>query len=638
MTLKKTIAVLAVLAGIALGGSIFYAGVAGASTPSSGGVTYVYDDLNRLTEVDFEDGTLIKYAYDEIGNPTGKSYCGSESFTVTATSGTGGTVSPSSASVTCGGSQTFTITPDTNYYVSDVLVDGADQGAITSYTFSSVAASHTISATFAIDTYTITTSAGSNGSISPAGATVDYNGSQTFTITPSSGYCVTHVLVDGADQGAVTSYTFSNVTATHTISATFAVATYTITTSPGANGSISPASATVNYNGSQTFTITPDTGYHVADVLVDGADQGAITSYTFSSVTATHTISAAFAINTYTVTPSAATGGSIGPSTAQTVNYDGTTSFTVTPNTGYSIGSVTGCGGTLSGSTYTTGPITADCSVSAAFAANTYTITASAGVNGSISPSEASVINQGAGATYTITPISSQVNVSNVVVDGVSQGAITSYTFSDVTANHTISATFIVIAGAASWGTNGTYYWTATFTGNITASNWGGGGGGGAGKSPNGGGGGGSGYYATSTYAVTYGVQYTITVGAGGTQGTHGTYGGTGGAGNASYFNGAIGASGGNGGESTGSTGGTGGTGGTNGANGTMYLFGGGGYGGAGGTAPDGGGAGGAGGANNNAVGHVGSGPGGGGAGGGCSNKHGGAGADGGVYISWAAQ
>ena len=74
---------------------------------------------------------------------------------------------------------------------------------------------------------------------------------------------------------------------------------------------------------------------------------------------------------TYTVTPSAGTGGSISPSTPQTVTYKGTTAFTATPNTGYQIASVTGCGGTLSGNTYTTGPITSNCTVSATFAAAT---------------------------------------------------------------------------------------------------------------------------------------------------------------------------------------------------------------------------------------------------------------------------
>ena len=47
------------------------------------------------------------------------------------------------------------------------------------------------------------------------------------------------MLVDGGSVGAVTSYTFTNVTANHTIAASFAINTYTITATAGANGSIS---------------------------------------------------------------------------------------------------------------------------------------------------------------------------------------------------------------------------------------------------------------------------------------------------------------------------------------------------------------------------------------------------------------
>lgn len=69
---------------------------------------------------------------------------------------------------------------------------------------------------------------------------------------------------------------------------------------------------------------------------------------------------------TYTVTPSAGANGSISPSTPQTVSSGGTIGFTVTPNAGYTA-SVSGCGGSLSGTTYTTGAIASNCSVSATF-------------------------------------------------------------------------------------------------------------------------------------------------------------------------------------------------------------------------------------------------------------------------------
>ena len=158
-------------------------------------------------------------------------------------------------------------------------------------------------------TYTITSSAGTNGSISPTpSATVQEGQNQTFTITPDAGYVIDDVLVDGGSVGAVSSYTFTNVTANGTISATFvAVPTYTITSSAGANGSISPTpSATVQEGQNQTFTITPDAGYVIDDVLVDGGSVGAVSSYTFTNVTANGTISASFAEETsqpITITP-----------------------------------------------------------------------------------------------------------------------------------------------------------------------------------------------------------------------------------------------------------------------------------------------------------------------------------------------
>lgn len=69
----------------------------------------------------------------------------------------------------------------------------------------------------------ITAKAGANGTITPSGSvTVKAGADQAFAIQPNSGYTVSKVLVDGTDVGAVTSYTFKNVTANHTIEAVFA--------------------------------------------------------------------------------------------------------------------------------------------------------------------------------------------------------------------------------------------------------------------------------------------------------------------------------------------------------------------------------------------------------------------------------
>lgn len=151
-------------------------------------------------------------------------------------------------------------------------------------------------------TFSITASAGVNGTISPSGTvSVVQGANQTFTITAAAGYAVEAVMVDGVNQGGITSYTFTSVQANHSINATFKVQTpitYVISASAGANGTISPSgSVVVNQGANQTFTIRASSGYTMDTVSVDGQSQGAITSYTFSSVSANHSIGATFKVN-----------------------------------------------------------------------------------------------------------------------------------------------------------------------------------------------------------------------------------------------------------------------------------------------------------------------------------------------------
>ena len=193
--------------------------------------------------------------------------------------------------------------------------NSVDVGNVTMYTWSGLAEGRTYY--FAVTAYnssnvesaysaelvchTITASSGSGGSISPTGTVfVTAGQSQTFTPSPADGYNVADLAVDGVSQGALASYTFSNVTAPHTISASFTAqappVTYTIMAGvSGPGGTISPSGAqTVSHGGSLSFSITPGTGYHVADVVVDGVSKGALTSYAFNNVTAPHTITAGF--------------------------------------------------------------------------------------------------------------------------------------------------------------------------------------------------------------------------------------------------------------------------------------------------------------------------------------------------------
>ncbi len=95
-------------------------------------------------------GNTVFYAVWTYSGSSGGSG-GNSSYTITATTGTGGSISPSgSVSVTKGESKTFAITADKGYCIGDVLVDGVSAGALGSYTFSNVTASHTISAVFAV--------------------------------------------------------------------------------------------------------------------------------------------------------------------------------------------------------------------------------------------------------------------------------------------------------------------------------------------------------------------------------------------------------------------------------------------------------------------------------------------------------
>ena len=276
------------------------------------------------TENGNEVSTDASYSFTLTSNRTLVANFTLISYTINASAGPNGSISPSGmVTVNYGGSQTFNMMPNTGYHIADVLVDGGSVGPVSSYTFTNVTANHTISASFAINTYTINASAGPNGSISPSGmVTVNYGGSQTFNMMPNTGYHIADVLVDGGSVGPVSSYTFSNVTANHTISASFAINTYTINASAGPNGSISPSGmVTVNYGGSQTFNMMPNSGYHIADVLVDGGSVGAVSSYTFSNVTANHTINATFASDALVsqITPDGTTCAQFSSGTAQTL-------------------------------------------------------------------------------------------------------------------------------------------------------------------------------------------------------------------------------------------------------------------------------------------------------------------------------
>ena len=227
------------------------------------------------------------------------------------------------------------------------------------------------------------------------------------------------------------------------------VTTYTVSTGSASGGSISPTSQTVNSGSTTTFTLTPNAGYSASVVVggssgcTNGSFNTSTNVYTTGAITSACTVIPIFTLKTYTVTPSAGANGAISSSTAQTISYNSRATFTVTPNTGYTASVGGTCGGSLSGATYTTNFITANCTVVASFTSNTYTITASAGANGSITPIGNTSKTYGSSQAYSIIP-NANYKISQVLIDGVSFGNISSYTFSNITGNHTISASFAI--------------------------------------------------------------------------------------------------------------------------------------------------------------------------------------------------
>ncbi len=214
----------------------------------------------------------------------------------------GGTINPSgSVTVIRGANKTFRMVPNNGYYIYYVKVDGTLRGSIPSYTFGNVTSNHTIAVQFRPlppNRYTLTVSKTGTGD-----GTVDQNPSGSIF---AAGTVVTLTAAPEEDSvfagwsGACTGTSSScSVTINSNVSVaasfTLKAATYTITSTAGANGSISPqGNVTVNAGGSQTFAITPNNGYKVAEVVVDDASVGAPISYTFNHLTSNHRIAATF--------------------------------------------------------------------------------------------------------------------------------------------------------------------------------------------------------------------------------------------------------------------------------------------------------------------------------------------------------
>ena len=167
-------------------------------------------------------GAVKSYTFDPLyaGHTIAATFAASApGFTLNATASAGGSLSPSGAiGVVQGAGQSFAITPSGGAIVA-LAIDGRPMGQRSKFTFADVRTNHTIAATFS---YPLSAQAGYGGTITPAGTTVvTCGGSQTYNIAAGSGFAIAKITVDGVNVGSGNSYTFNNVTVSHSITASF---------------------------------------------------------------------------------------------------------------------------------------------------------------------------------------------------------------------------------------------------------------------------------------------------------------------------------------------------------------------------------------------------------------------------------
>lgn len=233
---------------------------------------------------------------------------------ITAVNGTV-TKNPDLETYMAGTSVILTPSPSANYHF--VNWSGDASGSDNPLTVI-MDANKAVTANFSINTYTLTYVAGDNGTITgSASQTVNHGASGTeVTAIPNTNY---H-FVSWSDGVLTPARTDLNVTANLTLTATFAIDTYTLTYTAGANGTISGVSPqTVNFgaNGSEV-TAVPDAHYH----FVSWSDGVLTPARTELNVIANISVTANFAVDTFTLTYTAGPGGTITGTSPQTINYN----------------------------------------------------------------------------------------------------------------------------------------------------------------------------------------------------------------------------------------------------------------------------------------------------------------------------
>ena len=364
---------------------------------------------------------------------------------VTFLAGSGGTLVGSTLQDLTPGTSCTAVTavPATGYAFS--LWTGTNGFASTSSNpliVASVNSSQAITAKFTTAICVLTYVAGANGSLT--GSTVQsvaYGGSGTaVTAVPSPGY---H-FVQWSDGSTVNPRTDTSVTANVSVTATFAINTLTLAYAAGANGTLTGTSSQiVSYLASGTaVTAVPSPGYH----FVQWSDGSTVNPRTDTSVTANVSVTATFAINTFTISFQAGPNGTVGAPTSQVVNYGGnTTLIAALPSSGYTFLNWTGTNGFVM---TTTNPVnvtnvTSDMTVTANFT-NLNVVNFMAGSGGTLTGTASqSVANGGSATSVTAVPNANYGFLNWTGTGGFITTASNPLTVFNVTGNMTLTANFL---------------------------------------------------------------------------------------------------------------------------------------------------------------------------------------------------
>ena len=400
---------------------------------------------------------------------------------VNAAAGENGTLSSvGRVLVRKGTSKTFTAIPNDGYEVASFTVDGKDLGAINYYTFEMVGVDHTVDVTFRPatggTTHTVNIAATEGGSVSPSGAqSVANGGSVALTATPNSGYHFTSYRVNGRRVTETATYTLENVDQNYYVEARFEANAETpevlfeqdfeMEQFPPEGWEIDGGTETWRrysyYNLNKTQAAYVSAGENKQDErliapavnLLGATDTNlefdyAYPYYGMKRHEFTFTLEAsADGGNTWKTIWNAE--DTVGDSLVGYVNAD--RAFVTIPEEL--------CVGNLLLSWHYTRPAGEDYSGIAAIdnvkleAVGVQTdidgyakITATAGEGGTITPSGRTYVKEGESQTYIITA-QLGYEISDVLVDSTSIGAVTSYTFENAHGSHTIEARFKVSSG-----------------------------------------------------------------------------------------------------------------------------------------------------------------------------------------------